>query len=89
MEGSLTNGSESGRRKNLRNWIQTTGVKVLYNYHIDTWDHVYFFILAEILLLKTVLLPTQAPGLGHQPGDYTPGEKKYTTSDYIIPPKVS
>jgi hypothetical protein len=36
-----------------------------------------------------VLVPTQAPGLGHQPGDYTPGEKKYTTSDYIIPPKVS
>jgi hypothetical protein len=40
-------------------------------------------------LLITVLVPTQAPGLGHQPGDYTPGEKKYTTSDYIIPPKVS
>jgi len=30
----------------------------------------------------------KAPGLGHKPGQYTPGEKKYTTSDYIIPPKV-
>ena len=30
----------------------------------------------------------KAPGLGHKPGKYTPGEKKYTTSDYIIPPKV-
>jgi hypothetical protein len=50
---------------------------------------VYFLELSEIYLLKTVPMPTQAPGLGHQPGDYTPGEKKYTTSDYIIPPKVS
>jgi len=30
----------------------------------------------------------KAPGLGHVPGKYTPGDKKYTTSDYIIPPKV-
>ncbi|XP_023326591.1 uncharacterized protein LOC111700016 [Eurytemora carolleeae] len=30
----------------------------------------------------------QAVGLGHKPGEFTPGEKKYTTSDYIIPPKV-
>merc|ERR1719341_1930694 len=30
----------------------------------------------------------KAPGLGHKQGQYTPGEKKYTTSDYIIPPKV-
>ena len=29
-----------------------------------------------------------APGLGHKKGTFTPGEKKYTTSDYIIPPKV-
>jgi len=29
-----------------------------------------------------------APGLGHKKGSFTPGEKKYTTSDYIIPPKV-
>jgi hypothetical protein len=50
---------------------------------------VYYFVLAEIYVFITVLGPTQAPGLGHQPGDYTPGEKKYTTSDYIIPPKVS
>ena len=31
---------------------------------------------------------SKAVGLGHKPGEYTPGEKKYTTSDYIIPPKV-
>ena len=30
----------------------------------------------------------RAPGLGHKPGKFTPGDKKYTTSDYIIPPKV-
>ena len=30
----------------------------------------------------------KAPGLGHKQGQYTPGEKKYTTSDYILPPKV-
>merc|ERR1719430_357063 len=30
----------------------------------------------------------KAPGLGHKPGKFTPGDKKYTTSDYIIPPKV-
>jgi len=30
----------------------------------------------------------KAPGLGHMPGKFTPGDKKYTTSDYIIPPKV-
>ena len=30
----------------------------------------------------------KAPGLGHKHGKFTPGEKKYTTSDYIIPPKV-
>ena len=29
-----------------------------------------------------------APGLGHKHGKFTPGEKKYTTSDYIIAPKV-
>ena len=32
--------------------------------------------------------PVKAVGLGHKPGEFTPGEKKYTTSDYIIPPKV-
>ena len=30
----------------------------------------------------------KAPGLGHKHGKYTPGEKKFTTSDYVIPPKV-
>ena len=30
----------------------------------------------------------KAPGLGHVPGKFTPGDKKYPTSDYIIPPKV-
>jgi len=30
----------------------------------------------------------KAPGLGHKHGKFTPGDKKYTTSDYIIPPKV-
>jgi len=30
----------------------------------------------------------KAVGLGHKPGEFTPGEKKYTTSDYVIPPKV-
>merc|ERR1740123_585858 len=30
----------------------------------------------------------KAPGLGHKHGKYTPGEKKFTTSDYLIAPKV-
>ena len=30
----------------------------------------------------------KAPGLGYMPGKFTPGDYKYRTIDYIIPPKV-